>query len=267
MHTINRLQRLVLTALTAGMLMPLVSSAADAEAGKAKAQACTACHGANGISVSDDIPNLAGQKVAYITAQLNAFREGTRKNALMNAMAAQLSETDVENVATFFNSLASVGESEMSEVGAALGESKIEFPADYKETFELYSKIDKAAKKQVRHNLVNAHGLAGLDGDGRLADGAFVLTEIYAAKVDGDGNPVKGDDGHFVADKLLVVAAMEKRKGWGDAIPEELRNEDWNYALFEPDGSPKATNQAKCLACHKPLHDADYLFSYESFNK
>ncbi|HEX6945371.1 MAG TPA: hypothetical protein VF196_04195, partial [Casimicrobiaceae bacterium] len=36
------------------------ASAADARAGRAKAQACSVCHGANGISVVPDAPNLAG---------------------------------------------------------------------------------------------------------------------------------------------------------------------------------------------------------------
>lgn len=250
-----------------GMLIPLASISAELEAGKVKAQACTACHGANGISVSDDIPNLAGQKGAYIVTQLKAFRDGTRKNPLMNAMAAQLSDTDIDNVAGFFVSLASAGESETSDVAAALGERKIEVPDDYTARFTLYSKVDQPDQKRVRHNLANKTILAGPDAGGMLPDGSFVLTEIYAAKLDADANPVKGGDGHFVADKLVVLAAMEKRKGWGDAIPEELRNGDWNYALFEPDGSPKASNQAKCLACHKPLHDADYLFSYKALTE
>jgi cytochrome c553 len=44
---------------------------ADIEAGKSKAQAvCAACHGATGISVSDTIPHLAGQRVAYLEGQL-----------------------------------------------------------------------------------------------------------------------------------------------------------------------------------------------------
>ena len=47
-------------------LAPL-AHAADLEAGKAKVQAvCAACHGAAGVSVSDAIPNLAGQKSAYV---------------------------------------------------------------------------------------------------------------------------------------------------------------------------------------------------------
>ena len=67
--------------LVAAALAP-VCGAADIEAGKAKAtQVCAACHGANGVSVSDTIPNLAAQRSAYIEAQLKAFKEGTRRAA------------------------------------------------------------------------------------------------------------------------------------------------------------------------------------------
>lgn len=45
--------------------LPATVHAADIEAGKAKAPAvCAYCHGANGISVSDAVPNLAGQRVS-----------------------------------------------------------------------------------------------------------------------------------------------------------------------------------------------------------
>src|SRR2546421_12676963 len=57
-----------------------LAQAADIEAGKARAATvCAACHGANGVSVSDTIPNLAAQRAAYLEAQLKAFKEGKRK--------------------------------------------------------------------------------------------------------------------------------------------------------------------------------------------
>jgi cytochrome c553 len=37
------------------------ASAADIEAGKAKAASCAGCHGADGIAVNPAYPNLAGQ--------------------------------------------------------------------------------------------------------------------------------------------------------------------------------------------------------------
>ena len=46
---------------------------------------------------------------------------------------------------------------------------------------------------------------------------ATIVTEIYGAKLDDSGNSVTGEDGHFVPDKLLAHAVMEKRQGWGDA--------------------------------------------------
>jgi hypothetical protein len=43
-----------------------------------------------------------------------------------------------------------------------------------------------------------------------------------------------------------------------------LRNGDWNYAAFSPDMKLRAgVNQAECLACHKPLDKASFLFSLE----
>src|SRR4029453_17418050 len=80
--------------------------AADIEAGKAKvATVCAACHGANGVSVSDAIPNLAAQRAGYLEAQLKALKDGSRKNAIMNAIAAQLSAEDIANAAAYFASL------------------------------------------------------------------------------------------------------------------------------------------------------------------
>src|SRR5215831_12605997 len=86
------------------VLAPL-AQAADIEAGKAKvATVCAACHGANGVSVSDTIPNLAAQRAAYLETQLKALKDGSRKNQIMNAIAAQLSPDDIANVAAFFAS-------------------------------------------------------------------------------------------------------------------------------------------------------------------
>ena len=81
------------------------AQAADVEAGKAKvATVCAACHGVNGVSVTDAIPNLAAQRTGYLEAQLKALKEGTRKNQIMNAIAAPLSAEDMANVAAYFAS-------------------------------------------------------------------------------------------------------------------------------------------------------------------
>lgn len=81
------------------------SIAGDVAAGKAKAAACAACHGLNGIGTQPLYPNLAGQKEAYLVQTLKGFKSGERDNAIMKAMAAPLSDADIANLAAYYSSL------------------------------------------------------------------------------------------------------------------------------------------------------------------
>ncbi len=81
------------------------SFAGDAAAGKAKSVTCAGCHGANGISNNPMWPNLAGQKQAYLASALQMYRDGRRKNAMMSAMAKNLTDADIANLAAYYTSL------------------------------------------------------------------------------------------------------------------------------------------------------------------
>src|SRR3954470_16714609 len=92
------------------VLIAPLAQAADIDAGKTKvATVCAACHGPNGVSVSDTIPNLAAQRAGYIEAQLKSLKDGSRKNPVMNAIATQLSTDDIANVAAYFASQPGAG--------------------------------------------------------------------------------------------------------------------------------------------------------------
>ncbi len=78
------------------------ASAQDIEAGRAKAQVCAACHGADGNSIAGNFPNLAGQTWRYIYVQLKDFKEGRRSDPVMSPMAAPLSREDMIAIANFF---------------------------------------------------------------------------------------------------------------------------------------------------------------------
>jgi len=60
---------------------------------------CAACHGPDGNSVIPVNPKLAQQHPEYLVKQLTEFKAGKRENAVMNGMAAPLSESDVVNIA------------------------------------------------------------------------------------------------------------------------------------------------------------------------
>ena len=76
--------------------------AADAEAGKAKAQACVACHTIGGPPAAADIPSIAGQPALYTTIQLIAYRDKSRKNPIMEPLAATLTDDDIQALAAWF---------------------------------------------------------------------------------------------------------------------------------------------------------------------
>lgn len=66
--------------------------------------ACTSCHGSGLTGMEPGIPGLLGLRPAYVSAQLGAWRYGTR-TALspdcMQGVAARLTEADVKAVAAY----------------------------------------------------------------------------------------------------------------------------------------------------------------------
>jgi cytochrome c553 len=68
--------------------------------------ACVACHGENGLGVDAPLvpkpPVLAGQHVDYLEQALTAYRNGRRKNVVMDTMAKGLSGADDVKVAAAF---------------------------------------------------------------------------------------------------------------------------------------------------------------------
>jgi cytochrome c553 len=243
---------------------PVGVLAADLAAGKARAEAvCAACHGANGVSVSDAIPNLAGQKAVYLETQLKALKDGSRKSAVMGAIATQLASEDIADVAAFFAAQpgAPAGGAR-SALLPALARTSVSFPEGYQGSFTRYHTIDFPATKQVRHYYANAVAVAAAKAGRDLPNGAVLFAEVFSAKLDGDKKPVSGSDGHFVADQLVFYTAMARDAGWGKEIPDMLRNDEWNYAVFTSAKQHRpGVNQAECLACHKPLDKTSYTFT------
>jgi cytochrome c553 len=245
------------------------AAAADIAAGKAKVDTvCAACHGANGVSVADAIPNLAGQKAAYLENQLKALKDGSRKNPVMGAIATQLSADDIANVAAFFAAQPGAGSAAKSSFLPNLAKSSVPFPENYRASYTHYHTINFPATRQVRYYYANPAALKAAKDGKTLPDGSVLLAEVFSAKLDADKKPVVGSDGLFVGDQLLFYTAMARDTGWGKEIPDMLRNEDWNYGVFTTAKQHRpGVNQAECLACHKPLDKVSYTFTLDQLTK
>jgi cytochrome c553 len=77
---------------------------ADLAKGQQLAASCMACHTADGTRGSPANPILQGQHPEYLVKQLTEYKSGKRKNAIMQGMAAGLSEDDMRHIAAFYAS-------------------------------------------------------------------------------------------------------------------------------------------------------------------
>lgn len=66
---------------------------------------CAACHGADGISRTDEIPNLDGQHDRYLYNQLAAFRSGLRPHKDMRIMGRRLTDAEMWAIAEYYSAL------------------------------------------------------------------------------------------------------------------------------------------------------------------
>lgn len=73
--------------------------------GRQKSSVCAACHGPSGFSSNPLWPHLAGQQRDYLVKQLEAFRDGVRKDQNMQTIVANLSKEDILNLASYYASL------------------------------------------------------------------------------------------------------------------------------------------------------------------
>jgi cytochrome c553 len=204
--------------------------------------ACKACHGSNGISISNVIPNLAGQKADYLAAQLLAFKSGDRKNDFMKVIAGQLSEADIHSFAQYWSSQ-SVLPTQGDKPAPAIP-SRMTLPAKFPAGYTLYQTIEDKDQGVITKRYANAPALLAARSGAELPDGSSILQVTYQGG------------------KLQSYAGMESRAGWGDNIPALLKNGNWDYATFKASGERNdGLNQALCMACHKPAAADSYVFS------
>ncbi len=64
---------------------------------------CATCHGPVGVGNVNNIATLTGQHADYLEYALESYRNGSRKNGLMQPFAAQLKPEDIKALAEFYS--------------------------------------------------------------------------------------------------------------------------------------------------------------------
>lgn len=112
---------LVLTVLSC--LLSVANADGDAEAGKALTGMCLACHGQDGNSLVGAFPNIAGQSSQYLIQEMLEMKSGVRAVPVMAGMLDAMSETDLADLAAFYESqprAAGVADPELVEFGETI---------------------------------------------------------------------------------------------------------------------------------------------------
>ena len=68
---------------------------------------------------------------------------------------------------------------------------------------------------------------------------------------------------------LIAYTVMEKRTGWGTEYADDIRNGEWEYAVFTADGRPNPkgnANNKACFTCHLPHAKQDFVISLAKLN-
>ena len=167
----------------------------SAEAGKANALTCTACHGSEGNSASPMWPNLAGQNAPYILAQLKAFKDGSPSDPLMTGQAMMLSDEVMADLAVYFESLPAaaqaIADEKLLERGEALyrGGNKEEKASACLACHGPTGRGNPAAKYPAlkgQHAAYTAKQLNDYASAARTSDGKTRIMRDIAANLDRD---------------------------------------------------------------------------------
>ena len=166
------------------VVLPGSALAADAAAGMQKAQVCVACHGPEGVSANPAVPSLAAQPAQFVATQLLMFREGKRKDAQMSPFAANLTNTDLNNLAAYFTAQklvlpAPAADASTAEAGARLAK-QLNCVQCHGATLMGQQHIPRLAGQQREYLRAQLRGFKAqtrFDMDGQMTSAAQPLSE------------------------------------------------------------------------------------------
>ena len=141
------------------------------------------------------------------------------------------------------------------------GPEKVSLPPGYKSQV-LYTTVERPDTKQVRDIYTSPDAVKAAKAGQPLPSGTVITMEVYRAKVNEKGEPLKNDKGRFLKGEIFGIFVMEKRTGWGTEYSNDLRNGEWEYARFTPEGKPHQPADTKpCFECHKPYSNQDFVIT------
>ena len=162
------------------------ASAADVSAGKATAEPCAGCHGAEGISQMPLTPSLAGQSDEFVQWQLVYFRSGTRKSEVMGPIAEALTNEEIRNLGAYYASLAPPKPEAAADALAQTGEKLARQHRCASCHADAYSGFRAAARRAGQREDVLLKALHDFKSGTRVGSGVASMADVVYELNDAD---------------------------------------------------------------------------------
>ena len=140
----------------------------------------------------------------------------------------------------------------------------ITIPQGFASTFIPYMTVDKRDREPhvVRFMYISPN-TRDTESDQDLPEGTQIVMVERLAETAGSGETTFNESGRMVpTNEVFRIIVSEKRSGIGDEYHEDMRIGDWEFGVFQPDGSPwPDVDFAECRACHRKASQTDFTFS------
>jgi hypothetical protein len=139
---------------------------------------------------------------------------------------------------------------------------KVPFPEGFASGFVRYKVVDRDDRNIARFMYMNPEAWVAAEPGEPLPHGTIIVMEDHPVRMQDDETPERDADGRLIpTDETTNVFVMQKGEGWGAEYPEELRNGEWEYAWFAPDGARMDRELTGCFECHMAQAAADFTFT------
>ena len=143
---------------------------------------------------------------------------------------------------------------------------KVAFPAY--QSHVLYDVLDQPDVGEIREAYIDPESLKKFQPGQPFPSGTVLTLPTFKALTSENGSFVRDANGRLVRGRLDRIVVMEKRTGWGSEYPDDIRNGEWEYNRFRPDGKFDMTADIKgCFQCHRPFEKIDFVFTIQEIVK
>ncbi len=129
---------------------------------------------------------------------------------------------------------------------------RVGFPFGYRDTYKQFYVFDNYQNRQIRSVYGNNTAASVNPAEPfNFPYGSIILFESYTVLEDPSGEPLLDKNGRFVPNALTTIFMMRKERGFG-ADYKELRNGEWEYVAYRPDGTyaTQPSGTGACALCH-----------------